>query len=249
MHPARIVIGSDNEKSQEIVGDIYNVLYLIEAPFLFSSIETLELVKNASNAFPATKIAFINEIAGLNHAMGIDVHDIAKVMGMDGRIGKYFLHAGPAFGGSCLRKDTKALVKIGQEHGVGMSIVASIIKANEFQRLRVVHKLELGFVDFKGKVIAVLGFSFKQRTDDVLESSSIPIALSIPGKRDQVKVFDPQTMENAKRLYFADVPSVEGNGFDGLHNGDFSTSPFKIMYCVDEYDAAVGTDAIVILTE
>lgn len=229
MHPDRIIIGSDNEKSREIVRDIYNVLYLIETPFIFTSLETAELVKYASNAFLATKIAFINEVASLCDAVKADIRDIAKAMGMDGRIGKYFLHPGPGFGGSCLPKDTKALVKIGQEHGVRMSIVDSVVKANEFQRHRMVSKIETRLVDLKGKVIAVLGLAFKQGTDDVRESSSIPIILKIIERGGSVKVFDPQAMENAKTLPFADID--------------------KIVYCLDEYDAAKDADAIIILTE
>jgi UDPglucose 6-dehydrogenase len=229
MHPDRIVIGSDNEKSREIIRDIYNVLYLIDTPFIFTSIETAELVKYASNAFLATKIAFINEVAGLCDSVNADVRDIARAMGMDGRIGKFFLHPGPGFGGSCLPKDTKALVKIGQEHGVRMSIVDSVVKANEFQRRRMVKKIEDGLSDLKGKVIGVLGLAFKQGTDDIRESSSIPIVLEIIDKGGRVRVFDPQAMENAKKLPFANID--------------------KIMYCIDEYDVAKGADAIVILTE
>jgi UDPglucose 6-dehydrogenase len=249
MHPDRIVIGSDNEKSREIVRDIYNVLYLIETPFIFTSLETAELVKYASNAFLATKIAFINEVAGLCDSVKADVRDIAKAMGMDGRIGKYFLHPGPGFGGSCLPKDTKALVKIGQEHGVRMSIVDSVVKANEFQRHRMVRKVESGLTDLKGKVIGILGLAFKQGTDDIRESSSIPIVLEIIEKGGRVKVFDPQAMENAKRLLFANVSSIESVQYNEVVHGDFNDGPYKLMYVVDEYDAAKGADAIVILTE
>ena len=249
MHPDRVVIGSDNEKSREIVRDIYNVLYLIETPFIFTSLETAELVKYASNAFLATKIAFINEVANLCDEVKADIRDIAKAMGMDGRIGKYFLHPGPGFGGSCLPKDTKALVKIGQEHAIRMSIVDSVVKANEYQRRRMVQKIETRLFDLKGKVIAILGLAFKQGTDDVRESSSVPIILSIIQKGGRVRVFDPQAMENAKRLPLAKIPSIESIRYNDVVDGDFSESPCKIMYCVDEYDAAKGADAIAVLTE
>jgi UDPglucose 6-dehydrogenase len=229
MHPDRILIGSDNEKSREIIRDIYNVLYLIDTPFIFTSIETAELVKYASNAFLATKIAFINEVACLCDAVKADVRDIARAMGMDGRIGKYFLHPGPGFGGSCLPKDTKALVKIGQEHGVRMSIVDSVVRANETQRHRMVMKIESGLTNLNGKVVGVLGLAFKQGTDDIRESSSIPIILEIIKKGGWVKAYDPQAMENTKKVAFA---TTEG-----------------ITYCADEYDAATGADAVVILTE
>jgi UDPglucose 6-dehydrogenase len=249
MHPDRILIGTDNEKSRAIIRDIYNVLYLIDTPFIFTSIETAELVKYASNAFLATKIAFINEIAGLCDAVKADVRDIAKAMGMDGRIGKFFLHPGPGFGGSCLPKDTKALVNIGQEHGVRMSIVDSVVKANDFQRRRMVNKIETSLTDLKGKVIAVLGLAFKQGTDDVRDSSSIPIVLELIEKGSRVKVFDPQAMENAKKLPFADIASVESGRYNDVVQDDFAAGPFKIMYCADEYDAANCADAVVILTE
>jgi UDPglucose 6-dehydrogenase len=249
MHPDRVVIGGDNEKSREIIRDIYNVLYLIETPFIFTSIESAELVKYASNAFLATKIAFINEIANLCDAVQADVRDIAKAMGMDGRIGKYFLHPGPGYGGSCLPKDTKALVKIGQEHGVGMSIVDAVVKSNERQKHHMVGKIEALMPDLKGKVVAVLGLAFKQGTDDIREASSIPIVLDLIDKGARVKVYDPFAMENAKRLPFASILSTESNRYNALVEGDFGAGPYGIMYCRDEYDAAEGADAIVILTE
>jgi len=249
MHPDRIVIGSENEKSREIVRDIYNVLYLIETPFIFTSLETAELVKYASNAFLATKIAFINEIAGLCDAAKADVRDVAKAMGMDGRIGKYFLHPGPGFGGSCLPKDTKALVKIGQEHGVRMSIVDSVVRANEFQRHNMVKKIEALMPDFKDKVIAVLGLAFKQGTDDVRESPAIPIVLELLEKECQVRVYDPQAMENARKFAFTNVPGIESRQFETSVDKGVESRPYKIIYCADEYDAAEGADALLVLTE
>jgi UDPglucose 6-dehydrogenase len=249
MHPDRVVIGSDNEKSREIVREIYNVLYLIDTPFVFTSLETAELIKYASNAFLATKIAFINEVAGLCDAVHADIRDIAKAMGMDGRIGKYFLHPGPGFGGSCLPKDTRALVKIGQDHGVRMSIVDSVVKANEAQRHRMVHKLESGLSGLDGKVIGVLGLAFKQGTDDIRESPGVAVVLEIIQKGGRVRVFDPQAMENARRLPFARVPSIEGGRPEAGAGGGFGDGPAKLLYGVDEYDAATGADALVILTE
>jgi len=249
MHPDRIVIGSDNERSRETIRDIYNVLYLIDTPFIFTSIETAELVKYASNAFLATKIAFINEIAGLCDAVQADVRDIAKAMGMDGRIGKFFLHPGPGFGGSCLPKDTKALVMIGQEHGVHMSIVESVVKANEFQRHRMVQKIENTLSGLGGKVIGILGLAFKQGTDDIRESSSIPIVLEILKRGGKARLFDPQAMDNARQLPFANFDSVAGGAHHEPGQDDFRESPAKLLYGIDEYDAAEGADATVILTE
>ena len=249
MHPDRVVIGGDNDRSREMIRDIYNVLYLIETPFIFTSLESAELIKYASNAFLATKIAFINEVASLCDTVRADVRDIAKAMGMDGRIGKYFLHPGPGYGGSCLPKDAKALVKIGQEHGARMSIVDSVVKANEHQRRRMVGKMEALMSSVEGKVIAVLGLAFKQGTDDVRESSSVAIILELLEKGGRVKVYDPCATENAKKGPFAKIEGVESGQYNEIVQGDFGTGANKIMYCADEYDAAKGADAVVILTE
>jgi len=249
MHPDRVVIGTDNERSGEILREIYNVLYLIETPFIFTSLETAELIKYASNAFLATKIAFINEVANLCDVVKADVRDIAKAMGMDGRIGKFFLHPGPGFGGSCLPKDTKALAKIAQDHGVRMSLIESVIKANAYQRRHMVKKIEAFIPKFKGKVIGILGLAFKQGTDDIRESSAIPIILEILEKGGHVRVYDPFAMDNAKRIRFEGLASIESNQYDESIQGDFEVSSYKIMYCADEYDAAKRADAIVILTE
>jgi UDPglucose 6-dehydrogenase len=248
MHPDRIVIGSDSEASREIVRDIYNVLYLIETPFVFTSLETAELIKYASNAFLATKIAFINEVAGLCDAVNADIRDVAKAMGMDGRIGKYFLHPGPGYGGSCLPKDTKALVKIGQDHGVGMSIVDSVVRANEAQRIRVVQKIEARLSGLADKVVGVLGLAFKQGTDDIRESPAVAVILEIIRKGGRVRVFDPQAMDNARKLPFAKIPSVAG-GPAGEADRAFASGPARLLYGTDEYDAARGADAVVVLTE
>jgi UDPglucose 6-dehydrogenase len=243
------VIGSDNERSREIVREIYNVLYLIDTPFIFTSLETAELIKYASNAFLATKIAFINEVASLCDAVHADIRDVAKAMGMDGRIGKYFLHPGPGYGGSCLPKDTRALVKIGQDHGIRMSIVDSVVKANDFQKHHVVRKIDSGLSGLEGKVVAVLGLAFKQGTDDIRESPAIAVILEIIQKGGRVRVFDPQAMDNARRLPFAKIASLEGGRLDAGAQRDFEDGRFKLLYGADEYDAAKGADALVILTE
>lgn len=232
MHPDRVVIGSENEKAENLMRDIYNVLYLIDTPFIFTTLETAELIKYASNAFLATKITFINEVANLCDAVGADVHAIAKAMGLDGRIGKYFLHPGPGFGGSCLPKDTRGLVSIGQEHGVGMHIVRAVIEANEIQKRHMVEKIEAGLGDLRDRTIAVLGLAFKPETDDMRAAPSVPIIHELLAKGCRVRTYDPVAMENAARGAFA---SVVGTG--------------SLTYCVDEYDAAKGTEAIVILTE
>ncbi|MEN6559602.1 MAG: UDP-glucose/GDP-mannose dehydrogenase family protein [Acidobacteriota bacterium] len=249
MHPDRVVIGGDNEKSREIIREIYNVLYLIETPFIFTSLESAELVKYASNAFLAAKIGFINEIANLCDAVGADVRDIAKAMGMDGRIGKYFLHPGPGYGGSCLPKDTKALVQIGQEHGQPMNIIEAVVRSNARQKHHMVEKIEARMSGLKDKVVSVLGVAFKQGTDDIREASAIPIIRELLEKGARVKIYDPFAMENAKRTAFADIPATESSRHNSLVEGEFLAGPYSIMYCADEYDAAEGADAVVILTE
>lgn len=232
MHPDRVVIGSENEKAENLMRDIYNVLYLIDTPFIFTTLETAELIKYASNAFLATKITFINEIANLSDAVGADVHAIAKAMGLDGRIGKYFLHPGPGFGGSCLPKDTQGLVSMGQEYGVGMHIASAVIEANEIQKRHMVEKIEAGLGDLRGKAIAVLGLAFKPETDDMRAAPAIPIIHELLAKGCRVRAYDPAAMESAARGVFA---SLTGTG--------------SLTYCGDEYNAAKGADAIVILTE
>jgi UDPglucose 6-dehydrogenase len=232
MHPDRVVIGSENEKAANLMRDIYNVLYLIDTPFIFTTLETAELIKYASNAFLATKITFINEIANLCDAVGADVHAIAKAMGLDGRIGKYFLHPGPGYGGSCLPKDTHGLVSISREHGVRMSVVGAVIEANEAQKRRMIEKIEAGLGGLRGKTIAVLGLAFKPETDDMRAAPSVPIIQGLIAKGSWVRAYDPVAMENAAKGDLA--PHV-------------GTQSFKT--CKDEYDAAKGADAIVLLTE
>jgi UDPglucose 6-dehydrogenase len=232
MHPDRVVIGSESEKAANLMRDIYNVLYLIDTPFIFTTLETAELIKYASNAFLATKITFINEIANLCDAAGADVHAIAKAMGLDGRIGKYFLHPGPGYGGSCLPKDTLGLVAIGKEHGVPMSVVAAVIAANDAQTRRMIGKIEAGLGALGGRTIAVLGLSFKPETDDMRAAPSVPIIEGLIAKGCRVRAYDPVAMENAAK------------GALARHAGTGSFAS-----CADEYDAAKGADAVVLLTE
>lgn len=232
MHPDRVVIGSENEKARTLIQDIYNVLYLIDTPFIFTTLETAELIKYASNAFLATKITFINEIADLCDAVGADVHDIARAMGLDGRIGRYFLHPGPGFGGSCLPKDTRGLVSIGGEHGVGMRVVRAVIEANEFQKRRMVEKIEAGLGDLKDKTIGILGLAFKPETDDMRAAPSDLIIHELIAKGGRVRAFDPAAMAGAANGAFAALAGTE-----------------SLAFASDEYEAARGADAIVILTE
>jgi len=232
MHPDRVVVGSESEDAAQRMRDIYNVLYLIDTPFLFTTLETAELIKYASNAFLATKITFINEIANLCDAVGADVHAVAKAMGLDGRIGKYFLHPGPGYGGSCLPKDTLGLVAIGRENGVRMSVVDAVIQANEAQKSRMVEKVEAGLGGLRGRTIAVLGLAFKPETDDMRFAPSVPIIEGLIAKGARVRAFDPVATDNAAR------------GALAAHVG---TAAFTA--CPDEYEAAKGAEAVLLLTE
>lgn len=225
-HPDRVVIGYEREKAKEIMVEVYRSLYLIETPFVFCGLETAELIKYASNAFLATKITFINQIANLCEAVGADVHVVAKALGMDGRISPKFLHPGPGFGGSCFPKDTKALVKSAQKHGVRLSLIEEVIRANEAQKKRMVEKVEKLLGNVEGKTVAVLGLAFKAETDDIRESPSIVIVNELLKKGAKVKAHDPKAIENAKKVF---KDSVE--------------------YFSDEYKAVEKADAIVIVTE
>ncbi len=225
MRPDRVVVGSNEEDAIAIMKDLYRPLYLIETPVVITSLEAAELIKYAANAFLATKITFINEIANLCDAIGCDVHDVARGMGMDNRIGKKFLHPGPGYGGSCFPKDTRALTTVADQFGVETLIVDSVIEANERQRQAMIPKIEKLIGDFKGKKVAVLGLSFKPETDDMRESPATDIIKEMQKRGAQVKAFDPVAMEEAKHL----LPDIE--------------------YATDEFDAIEGADILVFLTE
>ncbi|MBN1255867.1 MAG: UDP-glucose/GDP-mannose dehydrogenase family protein [Deltaproteobacteria bacterium] len=223
--PDRVVIGAESEKAIDVMKDIYNALYLIEAPFIITTIETAEMIKYASNAFLATKISFINEIANLCESVGADVHDVARAMGLDGRIGKKFLHPGPGFGGSCFPKDTKALVHVGRMHNCEMEIVQSTIMVNERQKERMIAKIEQMVGDVRGKSIGILGLAFKPNTDDMREASSIPIIEGLQSRGALIKAYDPEAMEEAQKIFH------------------------DVTYCKGPYEVAEGSHAVVLLTE
>lgn len=225
MRPDRVVIGSNEEDAIAIMKDLYRPLYLIETPIVITSLEAAELIKYAANAFLATKITFINEIANLCDAIGCDVHDVARGMGMDKRIGSKFLHPGPGYGGSCFPKDTRAFTKVGDKYGVETSVVDAVIEANEFQRQAMIPKIEKLVGDFAGKQIGVLGLSFKPETDDMRESPAIDIIKEIQKRGATVRAFDPVAMDEARHS----LPDIE--------------------YAADEYDAIKGADVLVIVTE
>ncbi len=225
MRPDRVVIGSNDERAVEVMKDLYRPLYLIETPVVITSLEAAELIKYAANAFLATKITFINEIANLCDAIGCDVHDVARGIGMDNRIGRKFLHPGPGYGGSCFPKDTRALTTVADKFGVETRIVDAVIEANERQRDAMIPKIEKLIGNLTGKTIGVLGLSFKPETDDMRESPAIEIVNGLIARGAKIKAFDPVAMIEARHF----LPDIE--------------------YAVDEYDAIDGADALVIVTE
>jgi UDPglucose 6-dehydrogenase len=226
MRPDRVTIGAESEQAIAIMKDIYSALYLIETPFVITNLETAEMIKYASNSFLATKVSFINEIANLCEAMGADVHHVARAMGLDGRIGKKFLHPGPGYGGSCFPKDTRALSRMAKERGYSFKILESVIQVNEEQKRRMVSKVKEKVGDLRGKTIGILGLSFKPNTDDIRESSSIAIIQDLLAMGAKVKVFDPAAMEEAKIVL-----------------------PPEVAFGKDAYDVASGCDALVLATE
>jgi UDPglucose 6-dehydrogenase len=228
-HPDRVVIGAEAEKAVEIMKEVYRVLYLNETPFLATNVETAELIKYASNAFLATKISFINELTELCEKVGADIQHISKGMGMDGRIGSKFLHAGPGYGGSCFPKDTQALTRIAKNYGCELSIVEATINSNMSQKLRMVDMIVASMGGVAGKTLAILGLAFKPETDDMREAPAITIIEELYKKGAKFKVYDPQAFKEAKWR--------------------FKNMNDRIEYCNDEYEAVKSSDALVIVTE
>jgi UDPglucose 6-dehydrogenase len=222
MHPDRIVLGVDSHRAEKVLKHVYEPLYLIETPFVVTTPETAEIIKYASNAFLATKISFINEIANLSEAIGADIQDIAKGMGLDGRIGPKFLHAGPGFGGSCLPKDTMALVRIAQDHGVTCHIAETVVKVNDSQKVHMVNKIwkALGGEGEAGKVLAVLGLTFKPETDDMREAPSLTILPALLEKGIKIKAYDPAGMDEARKylsgIEYVNDPYAACENADGV---------------------------------
>ncbi len=225
MRPDRVVIGSRDEEAIAIMRDLYRPLYLIEAPVVITSLEAAELIKYAANAFLATKISFINEIANICDSIGCDVHDVARAIGMDKRIGNKFLHPGPGFGGSCFPKDTRALATTARKFGCDSQIVEAVIEVNRRQRAAMVPKIEKLVGDLKNKTIAVLGLSFKPETDDMREAPSVDIIRDLIKRGARVRAYDPVAMPEAAKI---------------LND---------ITFAEDEYSAVNGADALVFITE
>jgi len=227
-HPDRVVIGAESDRAADAMKHVYRPLYLNETPFVITNIETAEMIKYASNAFLATKITFINEIANLCEAVGADVQQVANAMGRDGRISPKFLHAGPGYGGSCFPKDTKALAQIGRQYDTPQTLVEAAIAANEGQKQRMIGKIRAALGDLSGRTIGVLGLAFKPETDDMREAPSITIVKGLLEAGARVRAYDPQSMEEAK-------------GYFGPRE--------DLLYMEDAYDVAEGADAVVLITE
>lgn len=226
MKPDRVVVGIESDHAKQVMGDIYRPLFLRDFPIVYTDLESAELIKYAANAFLATKISFINEIAALCERVGADVKSVAKGMGMDGRIGNKFLHAGPGYGGSCFPKDTSALARIGQEHGVPMRITETIIQVNDTVKRRMLDKvMELCDGTVNGKQILVLGVTFKPNTDDMREAPALTIVPALVGAGAKVRIVDPQGKREGEAL----LPSVSWHE--------------------DPYAAVADAEAIIILTE
>jgi UDPglucose 6-dehydrogenase len=227
MRPDRVVIGVKTERARQVLHEIYKPLYLLDTPIVSTSVETAELIKYAANAFLAVKISFINEIANVCEAVGADVSALAKAIGMDGRIGGKFLHPGPGYGGSCFPKDTLALMRIVQEYGESLRIVAAAVEVNGAQKARMVKKIRdmLGGSE-AGKTIGVLGLTFKPETDDMREAPAVSILPALMEKGARIRAHDPKGMEEAKKYL-----------------------PPEVEYAANAYDACAGADAVVLLTE
>src|SRR4051812_29922202 len=224
--PDRIVVGTSDEQARKVLGEIYRPLSLNQAPVMYTARRTAELIKYAANAFLATKITFINEIADLAEKVGADVQEVARGIGMDNRIGSKFLHAGPGFGGSCFPKDTSALVRIALDHDVPLRIVEAVLAVNDNRKRAMARKVShaLGG-QVRGKTVAVLGLTFKPDTDDMRDAPSIPLVTGLLDMGARVRAFDPVGMEQARR----ELPDI--------------------TYCQDAYACAEGADALVIVTE
>jgi UDPglucose 6-dehydrogenase len=221
-HPDRIVLGTDDERAKRVVTEIYRPLYLNQAPILYTNRRTAELIKYAANAFLATKITFINEIADLCEKLGADVQEVSRGVGLDKRIGPKFLHAGPGFGGSCFPKDIRALIKTAQDYDVPMRILEAVETVNDARKRAMARKVSATFAGvLRGKTVAVLGLTFKPNTDDMRDAPSIPLITALQDMGAKVRVYDPVGMEQAKQV-LADVTYCQG--------------PYE---CVEEADAAV----------
>ena len=226
MRPNRVVIGVESERGREKMRELYRPLFLIETPILFTGLETAELIKYAANGFLAMKISFINQVADLCEKVGADVHDVARGIGLDGRIGQKFLHPGPGYGGSCFPKDARALVEIARQANAPISLIEATADFNESRKVQMAERVVAALGgSAKGKVVALLGLTFKPNTDDMREAPSLAIAPALTKAGATIRAHDPEGMGEAKKL----MPDL--------------------AYCADPYEAMTGADAVVFLTE
>lgn len=223
-HPDRVVVGCETDRARTVMKEVYRPLYLNETPIIFTTLETAEVIKYASNAFLATKITFINEMANLCEKVGGNVQDVARGMGLDGRIGSKFLHAGPGYGGSCFPKDTLALLKTAQQYGAPTRIVEAVVAVNDERKRQMGERIEKAFGGLKGKTVAILGLTFKPNTDDMRDAPALAIVPYLQEKGASIRAFDPEGAKEAKSRLGLDM-------------------------CRDTYDALEGADGVVILTE
>ncbi|MBB5373578.1 nucleotide sugar dehydrogenase [Acidocella aromatica] len=227
MRPDRVVVGAESERAREVLRQLYRPLNLIETPIVFTGLESAELIKYAANGFLAMKITFINEMADLCEKVGADVNDIAKGIGLDGRIGRKFLHAGPGFGGSCFPKDTLALMRIAEEAGAPSRLIQSVVAVNDARKEAMAARVVAACGgDVTGKTIAVLGLAFKPETDDMREAPSLPLVRGLISRGARVQAFDPEAMTQARPLL-----------------------PESVVLAADTAEALTGADALVLVTE
>ena len=225
MHPNRVVIGAQSDQAVAIMKDLYSPLYLIETPFVITGVETAEMIKYASNAFLATKISFINEMANICERVGADVHQVARGMGLDQRIGPKFLHPGPGFGGSCFPKDTQAIVQLAQSLDYEFEIVKAVLKVNQRQKQIMVDKIVTVAGPLKGKTLGVLGLTFKPNTDDIREAPALTIIKKLGALGARIQTYDPAGMPEARKILK------------------------KVEFMEDLYGAGQGADALILMTE
>jgi UDPglucose 6-dehydrogenase len=224
-HPDRIVVGAEDERARAVMRELYRPLFLNETPMLFTDRRSAELIKYAANAFLATKITFINEIADLCEQVGANVQEVARGIGLDNRIGSKFLHAGPGFGGSCFPKDARALIKTAQDHAAPLRILETVVAVNDSRKRAMARKVVAALGNLRGKTVAILGLTFKPNTDDMREAPSIDLVTALQDMKATVRAYDPNGMEQAKKV-------LQG-----------------VVYCSDPYECAEGSDALVIATE
>ena len=224
-HPDRIVIGTDDPRARQVMAELYRPLYLNQAPILYTGRRTAELIKYAANAFLATKITFINEIADLCEQLGADVQEVARGIGLDNRIGSKFLHAGPGFGGSCLPKDILALVKTAQDQATPLRVVETVAAVNDARKRAMARKVAAAVGNLRGKTIAILGLTFKPNTDDMREAPSVPLVTALQDFGARVRAYDPVGVEQARGVLT------------------------DVTFCDGPYSCADGADAVVIVTE